>query len=139
MRASLVGMRAAQPGDVTPMKLLLEHGADPQIATEINVTALAVAAGIGWVEGVTLGWSDAENIEAVKMLLDMGLDPNAISLEGRSPLDGAAHAKWPERCGSAYWLTTAQKLDQLDFGSRDTGNGAICWVTAGSRSTTLKA
>jgi ankyrin repeat protein len=70
------------------MRLLLAHGADPPIATEINV---AVATGSGWVEGVTFEWSEAENVEAFKMLLDMGLDPNATSLERRSPLDGAAH------------------------------------------------
>jgi len=60
-------LRAAQSGDVTLMKLLLEHGADPKIVTAHNVTALAVAAGIGWVEGVTFEWSPEENLEAVKM------------------------------------------------------------------------
>jgi hypothetical protein len=83
-------LRAAQSGDVEEMKLLLAHGADPKIATAHNVTALAVAAGIGWVEGVTYEWSDKESVEAVKMLLDLGLDPNATSDEARAPLHGAA-------------------------------------------------
>jgi ankyrin repeat protein len=114
-------LRAAQSGDVELMKLLLAHGADPKIATEHNVTPLAVAAGIGWVEGVTYEWSEKESVEAVKMLLDLGLDPNATSDEGRAPLHGAAHKG---RNAVVQMLVDAgAKLDQLDFGSRDTGNG----------------
>ena len=65
-------LRAAQSGDVELMKLLLAHGADPKIKTAQGVTPLAVAAGIGWVEGVTYEWSPEENLEAVKMCLDLG-------------------------------------------------------------------
>src|SRR5437867_6886350 len=46
-------LRASQSGDLALMKLLLAHGADPMIATTLNVTALQVAAGIGWVAGIT--------------------------------------------------------------------------------------
>ena len=46
-------LRAAQSGDLELMKLLLARGADPKINTKLGVTPLAVAAGIGWVEGVT--------------------------------------------------------------------------------------
>jgi len=114
-------LRASQSGDTAEMKLLLAHGADPKIATAHNVTPLAVAAGIGWVEGVTYEWSEAESVEAVKMLLDLGLDPNATSDEGRAPLHGAAHKG---RNAVVQMLVDAgAKLDQLDFGSRDTGNG----------------
>ncbi len=63
-------LRAAQSGDVTVMKLLLEHGADPKMATSNGDTALMVAAGIGWVDGVTFEWSEAENLEAVTMCLE---------------------------------------------------------------------
>jgi len=114
-------LRDAQSGDVELMKLLLAHGADPKISTAHNVTPLAVAAGIGWVEGVTYEWSEKESVEAVKMLLDLGLDPNATSDEGRAPLHGAAHKG---RIAVVQMLVDAgAKLDQLDFGSRDTGNG----------------
>jgi len=114
-------LRASQSGDVEEMKLLLAHGADPKIATAHNVTPLAVASGIGWVEGVTYEWSEKESVEAVKMLLDLGLDPNATSDEGRAPLHGAAHKG---RNAVVQMLVDAgAKLDRLDFGSRDTGNG----------------
>jgi len=49
-------LRASQSGDVVLMKLLLAHGADPKIDTVWRVTALQVAAGIGWVEGITYQW-----------------------------------------------------------------------------------
>ena len=69
-------LRASQSGDIELMRLLLDNGADPQIITVLNVTPLAVAAGIGWVEGVTTERSRAETIAAVQLLLDLGIDPN---------------------------------------------------------------
>ncbi len=123
--------RASQSGDGTLMKLLLAHGADPKLATNGpqggNVTALAVAAGIGWVEGVTFEWSEAENLEAVKMLLDLGIDVNAVDTDGRSALHGAAHKGRNEVV--KLLVERGAKLDAHDFGSRDTVNGAMLGVT----------
>src|SRR5438309_3738847 len=51
---------------ISLMKLLLDHGANPKIFTAHNVTPLAVSSGIGWVEGVTFEWSEAESLDAVK-------------------------------------------------------------------------
>jgi uncharacterized protein len=85
-------LRAAQSGDLVLLKLLLERGADPTIDTYAGITPLMVAAGIGWVEGVTYEWSPAQTLETVKFLLDLGADVNAKELEdGRSALMGAAH------------------------------------------------
>ena len=64
-----------------------------KIATVLNVTALQVAAGIGWVEGITTEWSERDNVEAVKLLLDLGLDPNVQSDTGRVAL----HVRWGRR------------------------------------------
>jgi uncharacterized protein len=85
-------LRAAQSGDIALMKLLLEHRADPSIATDHNVTPLMVASGIGWVEGVTYEWSPRATYEAVELLLDLGAQVNAQdTLDGRTALMGAAH------------------------------------------------
>lgn len=85
-------LRASQSGDLKLMRLLLEHGADPAITTEHGVTPLMVAAGIGWVEGVTFEWSEEDTLEAVELLLELGADPNAReTLDGRTALMGAAH------------------------------------------------
>ena len=83
--------RASQSSDVVVMRVLLAHGADPKIATKINVTALQVASGIGWVDGITYEWSEQANVEAVKMLLDLGIDPNIHAETGRTALHGAGH------------------------------------------------
>src|ERR671931_357271 len=88
-------LRASQSGDIELMKLLLAHGADPKIPTVLGVTALQVAAGIGWVEGVTYEWSPQATLEAVRMLLDLGLDVNAQADTGRTALHGAAHKGRP--------------------------------------------
>jgi uncharacterized protein len=113
-------VRAAQSGDVTLMKVLLAHGADPKIATAHNVTALAAASGIGWVKGVTFQWSEAQNLEAVKMCLDLGIDVNAVDSDGRTALHGAAHKGGVPVIQAL--VDHGAKLDVRDFGSRDTTN-----------------
>ena len=116
-------LRAAQSADVTLMRLLLAHGADPKIPTTNNVTALAVAAGIGWVEGVTYEWSEKDNLEAVNMCLDLGIDVNARDGDGRTALHGAAHKG---RTAVVQLLVDhGAKLDAKDNGSRDTVNGTL--------------
>ncbi len=120
-------LRAAQSGDVTLMKLLLDHGADPKIFTAHNVTPLAVAAGIGWVEGVTYEWSPAENLEAVKMCLDLGIDPNVADDEGRTALHGAAHKGRLEVI--QLLADHGADLNAHDGGSRDSVNGALLGKT----------
>jgi len=116
-------LRAAQSGDVEVMKLLLAHGADPKIATSNGDTALMVAAGIGWVEGVTYEWSKAENLEAVKMCLDLGIDPNIADKDGRTALHGAAHKGRNDVV--LLLVDHGAKLDAEDNGSRDTFVGKL--------------
>ncbi len=109
---------------------MLDHGADPKIYTAHNITPLAVASGIGWVEGVTYEWSEAQNLEAVKMCLDLGIDPNVADDQGRTALHGAAHHR--ARVKVIQMLADAgAKLDAHDNGSRDTFAGALqghTWV-----------
>jgi ankyrin repeat protein len=114
-------LRAAQSGDVELMKLLLAHGADPRIATANNVTALAAAAGIGWVQGVTYERSEQDNVEAVKLCLELGIDPNAVDGDGRTALHGAAHKG--RNAVVDLLVGHGAKLDARDFGSRDTVAG----------------
>ncbi len=120
-------LRAAQSGDVMLMKYLVAHGADPKIASAHGDTALAVASGIGWVEGVTYEWSEADNLEAVKMCLDAGIDVNAADVEGRTALHGAAHKG---RTAVIQMLVDhGANLEAHDLGSRDTVNGAMKGLT----------
>jgi ankyrin repeat protein len=116
-------LRAAQSGDMELMKLLLARGADPKIATANNVTPLSVASGIGWVQGVTYEHSEQDALDAVKMCLDLGLDPNAADTEGRTALHGAAHKG--RNAVVQLLVDHGAKLDARDQGSRDTVNGEL--------------
>ena len=111
-------IRAAQSSDTALMKLLLEHGADPKLVSANGDSALTACAGIGWVEGVTYERSPKENLEAVRMLLDLGLDPNHANNEGRTALMGAA---LKGRSDVVQLLVErGANLAQRDKGSRDT-------------------
>jgi ankyrin repeat protein len=113
-------LRASQSSDLEVMRLLLAHGADPKIATVGDVTALQVAAGIGWVDGLTYEWSEKANIETVKLLLELGIDPNIQAITGRTALHGAGHKG---RTQVIQMLVDAgAKLDTRDYGM--TGNDA---------------
>jgi uncharacterized protein len=115
-------LRASQSGDLVLMKLLLAHGADPKIDTALHVTALQVAAGIGWVEGITYEWSPASTLEAVKILLDLGLDPNVQSDTGRTALHGAAHKGRPDVV--QVLVDHGARLDVRDYGNTDNRGSA---------------
>jgi ankyrin repeat protein len=110
-------LRSSQSGDVELMRLLLEHGADPHINTELGVTPLAVAAGIGWVEGITSEWSTEQTVEAVKMLLELGIDPNSQADTGRVALHGAAHKGATEVV--RILVAAGARMDIRDFGNTD--------------------
>ena len=111
-------VRAAQSSDTVLMKLLVERGADPKATTVNGDNALTASAGIGWVEGVTYERSAKENVEAIRMLLDLGLDPNHANVEGRTALMGAALKGRSEVV--QLLVERGAKLDQHDRGSRDT-------------------
>ncbi len=83
-------LRAAAAGDIPTMRLLLKYGADPKVPTTEGVTPLAAASGIGFMGGMSKEWSRKQRGEAVKFLIDLGLDVNAADRVGRTPLHGAA-------------------------------------------------
>ncbi|HEX7082274.1 MAG TPA: ankyrin repeat domain-containing protein [Gammaproteobacteria bacterium] len=110
-------LRASQSGDVELMRLLLSYGADPHINTKLGVTPLAVAAGIGWVEGITSEWSPEQTVEAVKLLLELGIDPNHQADTGRVALHGAAHKGATEVV--RVLVAAGARMDIRDFGNTD--------------------
>ena len=113
-------VRAAQSGDLTLIDLLLEYGADPSIPTSYGDTALSAAAGIGWVDGVTHEWSAGETAEVVRLLLGLGLDPNTMNGDYRTPLMAAANKGQVEII--RLLVEAGARLDTRDQGSRDTKN-----------------
>jgi hypothetical protein len=115
-------LRASQSGDIDLMRLLLEYGADPHIYTELNVTPLAAAAGIGWVEGVTTEWSTERTVEAVRLLLDLGIDPNIQAETGRVALHGAGHKGATEV--ARMLVAAGARMDIRDYGNTDNRGSA---------------
>jgi ankyrin repeat protein len=111
-------IRASQSSDTVLMKLLLKYGADPQIKTAFGDTALTAAGGIGWVPGVTYERSADENVEALRLLLDLGLDPNAANNDGRTALMGAAMKG--RNAVVQLLVDRGADIAQRDNGSRDT-------------------
>ena len=100
-------LRAAKAADVAVMRMLLEHGANPKLATgsdTVNdvsaanrrvaggINPLMAAAGVGTKEEDTVGRSKTETdaIEAIKLCLLAGIDINAADGQGRTALHGAA-------------------------------------------------
>lgn len=87
-------IRAAKNADVAMMRLLLAGGADPNLPTRNNTTALmALVGGLGRKYGADLKVSPAEErnaLEAAKLVLDLGADVNAASETGQTPLHAAA-------------------------------------------------
>ncbi len=81
-------LRAARSGDVEVMKLLLDHGADAKLATKDGVTALSVAAGMGYTDSNR--GTEAQALEAVKLCVSLGLDVNAATDKGETAMHGAA-------------------------------------------------
>ena len=116
-------LRASQSGDVELMKLLLSRGADPKINTLLNVSPLHVAAGIGWVEGITYEWSPQSTLDAVKMLLDLGLDVNLQADTGRSAMHGAAHKGRSDVVQALF--DKGGRVDIRDYGNTDNRGGKL--------------
>jgi len=81
---------ASHAVDVPLMKLLIERGADPKITTKDKSTALMAAAGLGYDEGRHTAWTEAHSLSAVKLVLDLGADVNAVDDNGNTALHGAA-------------------------------------------------
>ena len=82
---------AAKVADLDVMRLLLEHGADPSLNTEDNITPLMAAAGISWASNQERA-SEAQVLEAVRLLVEeQGADVNDVSDIGETAMHAAAY------------------------------------------------
>ncbi len=82
-------LRAAMAGDLAAMKLLVDRGADPNLATKSGDTALMAAAGVGWAAYWTQN-APYSRLDAVKFCLEHGATVGARDAKGYSALEGAA-------------------------------------------------
>jgi ankyrin repeat protein len=84
-------LRAAFSGDTAVMRLLLDYGADPNLATHAGTTALMAASGVGWVVQQTYTESMPGMLEAIRICLEHKADVNAVNSMGLTALLGAAN------------------------------------------------
>jgi ankyrin repeat protein len=82
---------AAKAADVEVMRLLLAHGADPNINTFENITPLQAAAGIAWASNQDMA-TESQVLEAVKLLVEeQHADVNAVNDIGETAMHAAAY------------------------------------------------
>lgn len=84
-------LRASIAGDLRTMRLLLDHGADPLLATADGTTPLMVAAGISWAFAETYDEGADALLEAVKLTHSLGNDIEAVNTMGMRAIHGAAN------------------------------------------------
>src|SRR6185295_14840765 len=87
---------AARTADIELMRVLKDLGADPQAATDLHTSPLLAAAGVGAALPGEEPGTEAEALEALKLLLDLGADINAIDDRGNSAMHGAAYKHMPQ-------------------------------------------
>jgi ankyrin repeat protein len=88
-------LMAADRADVPLMRELLKAGADPLLPNADKTTPLMAAAGLGTSDPLEEAGTEDEALEAVKMLLDLGADLNAVDSKGDTAMHGAAYGNFP--------------------------------------------
>lgn len=109
-------IRAALSGDIAVMRLLLQHGADPNIATTQGSTALMAASGINWIPAQTFTRPEADYVEAVKLCLQRGAPVNATNSLQLAAIHGAANRGWTSII--QLLADAGARLDVKDAGGR---------------------
>ena len=107
---------AALAGDLAVMKLLLQHGADPNLPTFDGTTALMAAAGVNWVVDQTYDEGQPTLLEAVKLCVELGLDISAVNSMGLTALHGAANRGSDDII--RYLVTQGARIDVKDAEGR---------------------
>jgi len=83
---------AARASDVPMMRLLAELGAETQLPNADQSTPLLAATGVGALgDGDDTAGTEDEATEAVRFLLELGADINAIDDNGETAMHGAAY------------------------------------------------
>jgi ankyrin repeat protein len=115
--------RASLNNDLPVMRLLLANRADPMLATDHGTSPLMAAAGVGWVRAQTfVPGGEAAQLEAVKLLVELGGDVNQVNDMGLAAVHGAAF-RWSDSVIS-YLVEHGARLDIRDAVGRD----ALTWA-----------
>ena len=113
---------AAKSADVDLMRVLLAGGADPLLPTPDQSTSLMVAAGVGIYNVGESPGTNAEALEAVRLVWELGGDATAANDYDYTALHGAAHRGSP-----ALVEFLVDQGAQLDAKISRSGRGASGW------------
>jgi ankyrin repeat protein len=86
---------AADRADAALMRVLIELAADPFLPNLDNTTPLMAAAGLGTTAPLEEAGTEPEALEAVRLLLDLDADIDAVNNDGDSAMHGAAFGNFP--------------------------------------------
>ena len=84
---------AANASDVEMMRILLAGGANPHLVSKTNSNAILAATGLNRGIGEIIDDEDRA-LEAVKFLLDLGVDPKAATTYNENALFGPGYRGW---------------------------------------------
>jgi ankyrin repeat protein len=131
-------IRAARFGDVTVMRLLLEHGANPHLTQKNHTTALMMAASLGTDHATDEFFDDKgtedDAVEAIGLCLAQGLDINAFNDNGDTALhraSGETIVRFLVVHGAELGVKNKQRKTPLDVAvDRKDRNGGIRYPQA---------
>ncbi|HEY6342390.1 MAG TPA: ankyrin repeat domain-containing protein [Bryobacteraceae bacterium] len=103
--------RAAASDDITVLRLLLAHGADPSITASDNSTPLMVASGVGFIPGSAFTWPESDGLETLRLCIELN-DVHAANAAGVTALHGAAFRGW--NAAVLFLVNHGAKLDAKD-------------------------
>lgn len=86
---------ASKTADVPYLKLLLKLGADPKLTNVDGCTPLMAAAGVGVRAVGEEAGTEPEVVAALKLLIGLGLDVNAVDQNKETAMHGAAYRNFP--------------------------------------------
>jgi ankyrin repeat protein len=109
-------MRAAKKGDIAAMRMLLDHGADVNVAMKNGGTALMFVSGRGGLGRFGVydlkRATDAEFLEGARLFLRRGAQVNAVDAAGQTALHSAAVQRSDEFI--AFLADSGARLDIKD-------------------------
>jgi ankyrin repeat protein len=141
-------IRAARTNDVAVMKVLLDGGANPFLTLPDRTTTLMIAAGAGYGgvrgDGIRIVVPTPEGaIEAMRLLLDRGVDVDAFNNAGNTALHSAVNrgdavVKFLASRGATLNLKNKAGFTPLDLAKGAGGRGGRGAVVRESTATLLR-